>query len=91
MYTFEEFQSDILQIAKEHDCKVSRLRDTDIPQVDFRYKKLHGNHFRKLFPGILADNTNINKLIEEVVPGRPCTHRLFREIVKQIKRERPDD
>ena len=90
MYTFDEFQFDILRIAKHQGYKVGYLRGTDIPQVDFGYKKLHGNHFRALFPRVLADNASINKLIEEVAPGRPCTHLPFRKIVKQIKNERPE-
>jgi hypothetical protein len=42
-----------------------------------------------LFPNTLKDGVNINKLIEEIAPGRPCAHRPFREIVYQLKRERP--
>jgi len=90
MYTFDEFQSDVLRIAKSHGYKVEFLQGTDIPQVDFGHKKLHGKHFRALFPGVLADNTDINKLIEKIAPGRPCTHLPFRKIVKQIKHERPE-
>jgi hypothetical protein len=90
MHTFEEFQSDVLRIAKSHGYKVEHLRGTDIPQVDFGYKKLHGKHFRALFPSVLADNADINKLIEKIAPGRPCAHLPFRKIVKQIKNECPE-
>jgi hypothetical protein len=89
MYTFDEFQSDVIRIAKSHGYKVGRLRGTGIPQVDFGHKKLHGKHFRALFPSVLADNADINKLIEKIAPGRPCTHLPFRKIVKQIRNERP--
>jgi len=90
MYTFDEFQSDVLRIAKNHSYNIGRLRGTNIPQVDFGHKKLHGNHFRALFPSVLADNADINKLIDDVAPGRPCAHLPFRKIVKQIKNERPN-
>lgn len=89
MYTFDEFQADVLRIAHEHGYLVEHLRGTEIPQVDFGHKKLHGRHFRALFPAVLADDTNINGLIKRVAPGRPCTHPPFREIVGQIRRERP--
>ena len=74
MYSFEEFQSDVLRIAECDGYEVGYLYGTNIPQVDFGYKKLHGNHFRSLFPRVLADNADVNKLIEEVAPGtfRPC-------------------
>ena len=90
MYTFEEFQSDVLRLAKSHGYKIEHLQGTDIPQVDFGNKKLHGKHFRELFPSVLADNANINKLIEKIAPGRPCTHLPFRTIVRQIKNEHPE-
>jgi hypothetical protein len=89
MYTFNEFQSDILRIAKSHGYEVGCLLGTDIPQVDFGHKKLHGKHFRALFPSVLADNANINKLIENIAPGRPCSHLPFRKIVEQIRKEHP--
>jgi hypothetical protein len=90
MYTFNEFQSDILRIAKSHGYEIECLQGTNIPQVDFGHKKLHGKHFRALFPSVLAENADINKLIEEIAPGRPCSHLPFRMIVKQIKNEHPD-
>ena len=90
MYTFEEFQSDVLRIAKSHGYTVEHLQGSNIPQIDFGNKKLHGKHFRALFPGVLADNAEINKLIEKIAPGRPCSHRPFRKIVEQIKNEHPD-
>jgi len=90
MYTFDEFQSDVLRIAKFHGHKIERLRGTDIPQVDFGHKKLNGKHFILLFPSALAENADINKLIEEAAKGRPCTHPPFRKIVKQIMAERPE-
>lgn len=90
MYSFEEFQSDVLRIAACDGYEVGYLYGTNIPQVDFGHKKLHGNHFRSLFPRVLADNADVNKLIEEVAPGRPCVHAPFRKIVYQIKKEHPE-
>jgi len=90
MYTFDEFQSDVLRIARSQGYRVEKLRDSGgIPQIDFGNKKLHGKHFRALFPGALADNVNINKLIDKIAPGRPCSHLPFRKIIEQIKKERP--
>jgi hypothetical protein len=90
MYTFDDFQSDILRVAKSQSYTIERLRGTNIPQIDFGIKKLNGKHFRALFPEVLADNAKINKLIEKIAPGRPCSHLPFRNIVKQIKEEHPN-
>jgi hypothetical protein len=90
MYKFDEFQSDVIRIAKNDGYTVEYLRGTNIPQIDFGHKKLHGNHLRELFPRVLADNANINKLIEKVAPGRPCAHAPFRKIVRRIKNEHPE-
>ena len=89
IYTFEQFQSDIIRLAAIDGHEIGKLRGTDVPQIDFGNKKLHGNHFRMLFPHVLADNANIGMLIEIVAPGRPCSHVPFRKIVQQIKREHP--
>ena len=89
-YTFEEFQADIIRLATIDGYEVGNLRGTAIPQIDFGNKKLHGNHFRALFPYVLADGANINELIETVAPGRPCAHVPFRKIVQQIRREHPE-
>jgi hypothetical protein len=89
-YTFQQFLSDILRLASFERYKIGLLRDTDYPQIDFGHKKLHGKHFLALFPHVLEDHANINKLIEATAPGRPCTHRPFRKIVEQIKKEHPD-
>ena len=88
-YTFEEFQADILRLATRDGYELGKLRGTDIPQVDFGNKKLHGKHFQMLFPDVLADNAIIGMLIEFAAPGRPCAHVPFRKIVQQIKREHP--
>lgn len=90
MYTFSEFQSDIIRIARSHGHKIEYLRSTNIPQVDFGHKKLNGKHFRDLFPAVLADGAKINDLIEKVAPGRPCSHLPFREILEQIRKEHPE-
>ncbi len=87
MATFEKFQADVLRIAKQLGYDIGYLRGTTIPQIDFGYKKLHGNHLRKMYPDILNENININKLIEKVAPGRPCTHLPVRKIIMQIKKE----
>lgn len=91
MYTFDDFQSDVVRIAKVQGYKIEKLSGTNIPQIDFGNKKLHGKHLRALFPAVLAaTETEINKLIERVAPGRTCTHLPFRKIVAQIKSEHPN-
>ncbi len=89
MYKFQDFLRDILRIARSNNYTVERLRGGTVPQIDFGHKKLHALHFEKLFPEILADGTDIGALIEIVAPGHPCAHRPMREIVNQLKEERP--
>jgi hypothetical protein len=38
----------------------------------------------KLYPDILAPGANVPALIEGVAPGRPCTHRPMKEILRNI-------
>lgn len=53
-------------------------------QIDFGHKKLHEGHLNKTFPEILNPGAKVAQIIELVAPGRPCTHRPMREIVKNI-------
>ena len=87
MYTKEEFVSDVFRIAKEKGYKTETCRGKGYPQINFGHKKLHTEHIKMLYPDVLEESVHIGRLIERVAPGRPCTHRPFREIVEQIRKE----
>jgi len=53
-------------------------------QIDFGHKKLHEGHLRQLFPTILSENVHIPTLINEIAPGRPCTHKPMRIILDDM-------
>jgi hypothetical protein len=89
-YSANDFVDDVLRVARHQGHRIETLRGSDIPQIDFGIKKLHAHHIRALFPAVLADDADINSMIKDVAPGRPCAHRPFREIVSQIRRERPN-
>ena len=78
----EEFVEQFMKIAGRR-FKIEINRD-GLRQIDFGNKKLHERHLRKLFPKILQKDADVAKLIEEVAPGRPCTHKPVKEIVAQI-------
>jgi hypothetical protein len=78
-----QFVELVIEIARRLGFKIETNRD-GVLQIDFGYKKLHAGHLRKLFPRILQKDVNVAKLVEEVAPGRPCTHKPMREIVAQI-------
>lgn len=54
-------------------------------QVDFGNKKLHEGHLRLLYPFILSPGVHVGQLIDEVAPGRPCSHKPMREIIQEMK------
>jgi hypothetical protein len=89
-YSANDFLDDVLRIARQQGHRIETLRGSDIPQIDFGIKKLHARHICALFPAVLADDADINRLIKDIAPGRPCAHKPFREIVSQIHRERPN-
>ena len=87
-YTQEDFIEDVFRIAEEMGYKIETTRGKDYLQIDFGNKKLHSEHIKELFPEALQSDVSIPRLIESVAPGRPCTHRPFREIVERIREER---
>jgi len=91
VYDLEEFINDIFRIAKRKGYQIETSRVNGLPQIVFGHKKLHLDHIKKLFPDVLFKNSNINKLIENVASGRPCTHKPFREIIGYIKEEKGDE
>jgi hypothetical protein len=81
--TAEAFVARVLEIAKELNFPLETNRN-GLRQIDFGHKKLHENHLRQLFPSILEPNAYISKLVENVAPGRPCTHKPLRETIARI-------
>lgn len=73
----------VFKIAKKHDYTIEINRD-GLRQINFGHKKLHEEHLNKLYPDILKDECALPTLIEQVAPGRPCTHRPMREIIKEM-------
>jgi len=53
-------------------------------QINFGHKKLHEQHLRALYPAIIQPGANIPALIDAVAPGRPCTHKPMREIIRSL-------
>ncbi len=79
----QEFIYQVIRKARANGFKVETNRN-DQEQIDFGNKKLHSGHLARLFPKILNRDANVAKLIDEVAPGRPCTHKPMREIVAQL-------
>lgn len=79
----QEFIDQVARIARAKGFTIETNRNGQM-QIDFGHKKLHSGHLTQLFPEILFQNANVSKLIEEVAPGRPCTHKPMREIVAQL-------
>lgn len=87
-YSKEQFIDDVFRVARERGYRIETNRRNNLPQIDFGLKKLHLGHIKKLYPDVLLENAKVNKLIERVAPGRPCSHKPFREIIEQIHREK---
>ena len=77
----------IVRVARKHGYKIDSHARTGEVQIDFGNKKLHAGHLKAILPGVLSNTTSIAKLIDSVVPGRPCSHRPMRQIIDQLKRE----
>jgi hypothetical protein len=82
----DEFISRVTELAKSHGYPIERNRNGQ-DQIDFGNKKLHSGHFAKLYPKILLPSANVSKLIDEVAPGRPCSHRPMKDILRRIDSE----
>lgn len=81
--TIHQFIRQFLDVARQLGYRVEISR-TGLVQVDFGHKKLHADHLSMLFPRILEPEANIARLVEEVAPGRPCTHKPTREIIQRL-------
>jgi len=84
----EQYIDDVFRIAREKGHLIETNQRNGLAQIDFGLKKLHLGHIEKLYPDVLMENAKVNKLIESVAPGRPCSHKPFREIIEKIKREK---
>ena len=84
----KEFVDAVFVIAKQKGY-IQETGRNGIRQIDFGNKKLHEDHLRQLYPKILhplaiTDTSYTRKLIEDIAPGRPCTHKPMREIVESL-------
>ena len=79
----QQFIDQVVQLARRAGYKIEVNRYSQV-QIDFGNKKLHSGHLERLFPEILSPCANLPRLIENIAPGRPCTHRPMRHIVQQI-------
>ena len=78
-----EFVNRVFQIAQAVGYPVT-LNGRGYRQIDFGHKQLHEEHLQRLYPSILGPDARIGKLIDEVAPGRPCTHKPLRLIIEQL-------
>jgi hypothetical protein len=83
----DEFVNEVIRIAVESGFRIENNRRNGLPQIDFGHKKLHAGHLEQLYPNILSSTAIISDLIEQVAPGRPCTHKPMREILNKIRNE----
>lgn len=88
--TKADFVEAVLEAARQRGLRVCVNRD-GLDQICFNEKSkksLHRGHLEQLHPAILRSGlskSQMNALIEQVAPGRPCTHRGMREIVAQLR------
>jgi hypothetical protein len=84
MRTKAQFVSEVIATARRKGWRIETNRD-GLTQIDFGNKKLHVGHLEAMFPKILDDTASIARIIEEVAPGRSCTHKPMREILAELK------
>jgi len=84
--TENDFVAEVFTIAEAMGFTIETCRGKGYPQIDFGHKKLHSEHIRALYPEVLQEGAKIGRLIEDVAPGRPCSHAPFKKIVAQIHR-----
>ena len=86
MLNKNQFVHEVFRIAEERGFRIENNRRNDLKQIDFGLKKLHAGHLEQLYPTILSPTEKISDLIEKVAPGRPCSHKPMREIIREIRR-----
>lgn len=89
-YKLDDFIEDVFRIARARGQTIETNRRNNLRQIDFGHKKLHEGYIKELYPDVLFKDAKISDLIESVAPGRPCSHKPFREIIEQIHKERKD-
>ena len=77
------FIKEVIGTARSLGYKIETNRNGLI-QIDFGHKKLHEGHLRAIFPQIFQPEANINQLIDDIAPGRPCDHRPMKEILARM-------
>lgn len=80
----KEFVDAVFSLARQEGYGVEHTRDR-LRQIDFGHKKLHEGHLERLYPEILNPEAHLPTLINNVAPGRPCTHRPMKEIMKKMR------
>ncbi len=81
----EQFINEIIRVAREQGYRIESNARTGQVQINFGKKKLHAGHLSALYPRALDPNENIARLIDQVAPGRPCSHKPMREIISQLQ------
>lgn len=81
----ELFIVKVIECARNQGFVIEINRD-GLLQIDFGNKKLHQKHLNELFPDILNPKVSISNLIEQVAPGRPCSHKPMKEIISIISK-----
>lgn len=79
-----EFMDEVINLSRRRGHTIETNRNGQ-RQVDFGHKKLHEGHLTMMFPRILDNEARVSTIIEEVAPGRPCTHKPMREIIQAIR------
>lgn len=85
-----DFVKAVFEAARRRGLRVYVNRE-GLDQICFNEKSkksLHRGHLEQLHPAILRSGlskTQMNAIIEQVAPGRPCTHRGMRDIVVELQ------
>ena len=82
----DEFVEDVVCNARSLGYRIETNR-MGLIQIGFGHKKLHEGHLRTIFPQIFQPGANISQLIEDVAPGRPCSHRPMKEILARMSED----
>lgn len=90
--TEDEFVQRVFEIAVRQGLSVELRRPGRSICFNPKSNKwLNENHLRKLYPEALESALSVrrlNRMIDSVAPGRPCTHVGFRAIITQLHFER---